>query len=76
MIVNIKEQKLEFKLFRFFLFIEVLASIITDSVYFKISFQFIVGMYYFINVIFLKIDKHNQRVSCIFLVSVNDEFSI
>ena len=59
MIVNIKKQKLKFESFRFFLFIEVFASIVTDLIYFKISFQFIVKMYYFINIILLKADKHN-----------------
>ena len=33
MIVNIKEQKFKFKLFRFFLFIEILASAVTDLIY-------------------------------------------
>ena len=74
--MNIRKQKIKFESLRFFLFIEIFASTVIDSIYFKISFQFIVEVYHFVNVISLKVDKHNQRVSCIFFVSVNDEFSI
>ena len=76
MIVNIRKQKFKLKSLQFFLFIEILVSTVTNLIYSEINLYFIVKVYHFINIIFLKVDKHNQRILRIFLISVNNEFSI